>query len=170
MRDRMSGDARVRPLRLSGYKHYRPHRKADPTSPHPVQGWRALTDSREFGELFGAIFSEPFKPGARLQARITHRGYEHMTMDITIERMEHERLFSWRWHHGASEPGESFADEPTTLVVFELQEIREDTLLTVVESGFDRIPLARRARAFRENEEGWTRQMKAIEEHLARSS
>jgi uncharacterized protein YndB with AHSA1/START domain len=136
----------------------------------PSKVWRALTDSREFGEWFGAIFSEPFKPGARLQGRITHKGYEHMTMDITIERMEHERLFSWRWHPGACQPGESFTDEPMTLVVFELQEIPEGTLLTVVESGFDRIPLARRAKAFRENEEGWTWQMKAIEEHLARSS
>jgi uncharacterized protein YndB with AHSA1/START domain len=132
--------------------------------------WRALTDVREFGQWFGAIFSEPFKPGARLQGWITHQGYEHMTMDVTIERMEPERLFSWRWHPGACEPGESFADEPTTLVVFELQEIPEGTMLTVVESGFDQIPLERRAKAFRENEEGWAMQMKAIEEHLVRAS
>jgi uncharacterized protein YndB with AHSA1/START domain len=132
--------------------------------------WRALTDAQEFGKWFGALFTEPFKPGARLQARITHKGYEHMTMDITIERMEPERLFSWRWHPGAAEPGETFADEPMTLVVFELQDIPGGTQLTVVESGFDQIPLARRAKAFRENEEGWTGQMIAIEEHLARSS
>jgi uncharacterized protein YndB with AHSA1/START domain len=132
--------------------------------------WKALTDAREFGEWFGAIFSESFKPGARLQGRISHKGYEHMTMDITIERMEPERLLSWRWHPGACDPGESFADEPTTLVMFELHDIPEGTLLTVVESGFDQIPLARRAKAFRENEEGWAGQMKAIEEYLARSS
>jgi uncharacterized protein YndB with AHSA1/START domain len=132
--------------------------------------WRALTDSREFGTWFGATFSEAFKPGARLQAKITHPGYEHMTMAVTIERMEPERLFSWRWHPGACEPGESFADEPMTLVVFELQEIPEGTLLTVVESGFDQIPLARRAKAFRENEEGWAGQMKAVAEYLAGSA
>jgi uncharacterized protein YndB with AHSA1/START domain len=132
--------------------------------------WKALTDSREFGTWFGAIFSEPFKPGARLQGKITHQGYEHLTMDVTIERIEPERLFSWRWHPGACEPGENLADEPTTLVVFELQEIPEGTLLTVVESGFDRIPLARRAKALRENEEGWTGQMTAIEAYLARSA
>jgi uncharacterized protein YndB with AHSA1/START domain len=132
--------------------------------------WRALTDSRELGTWFGAIFSEPFKPGAQLQGKITHKGYEHMTMDVTIERMEPERLFSWRWHPGACEPGESVAHEPTTLVVFELQDVPEGTLLTVVETGFDRIPLPRRAKALGDNEEGWTWQMKAIEEHLARSS
>ena len=132
--------------------------------------WRALTDSQEFGTWFGAVFTGPFKPGVRVGGRITHKGYEHMTMDVIIERMEPERLFSWRWHPGAAEPGETFSDEPTTLVVFELQEVPGGTLLTVVESGFDRIPLARRAKALRENDEGWAMQMKAIEEHLGRSS
>jgi uncharacterized protein YndB with AHSA1/START domain len=132
--------------------------------------WRALTDAREFGTWFGAVFTEAFKPGARVRGRVTHKGYEHMTMDITIERMEPERLFSWRWHPGACEPGESFSDEPTTLVVFELQEVAGGTLLTVVESGFDQIPLARRAKAFRENDEGWAMQMTAIEEYLGRSA
>jgi hypothetical protein len=91
-------------------------------------------------------------------------------MDVTIERMEPERLFSWRWHPGAAEPGESFADEPTTLVVFELQDAAGGTLLTVVETGFDQIPLARRAKAFLENDQGWTEQMQAIEGHLGRSA
>src|SRR5262249_28953103 len=59
--------------------------------------WRALTDSREFGSWFGALFKEPFEVGARVSGRVTHKGYEHMTMDIEIDRMEHERLFSWRW-------------------------------------------------------------------------
>ncbi len=132
--------------------------------------WRALTDSREFGQWFGAVFTGPFKVGARLNGRITLKGYEHMNMDITIERMEPERLFSWRWHPGAAMPGESFADEPQTTVVFELEEVGDGTLLTVVESGFDQIPLARRARALKDNEGGWTGQMKAIEAYLARIS
>jgi hypothetical protein len=84
--------------------------------------------------------------------------------------MEPERLFSWRWHPGAAEPGKTFSDEPMTLVVFELQEEAGGTLLTVVETGFDQIPLARRAKAFLENDQGWTEEMNAIEQHLGRSS
>ena len=61
----------------------------------------------------------PFKPGARMRGAITHKGYEHVTWDITIDRMEAERLFSWRWHPAAIEPGVDYAAEPTTLVVFE---------------------------------------------------
>jgi Activator of Hsp90 ATPase homolog 1-like protein len=57
-----------------------------------------------------------------------------------------------------------------TRVVFELADAPGGTLLTVVESGFDRIPLARRAKAFRGNEEGWAAQMTAIEAHLARAA
>jgi uncharacterized protein YndB with AHSA1/START domain len=132
--------------------------------------WRALTDSQEFGKWFGAAFTEPFRPGARLRGKVTLPGYEHLTEDITIERMEPERVFAWRWHPGAVEPGEDVSHEPTTLVVFELTEVQGGTLLTVVESGFDRIPPARRAKAFRDNEEGWAAQMKAIAEHLDRAS
>ena len=72
---------------------------------------------------------------------MTHPGYEHQVLDISIERMEPERLFSWRWHPGASEPGADYSAEPTTLVVFELEEVPGGTLLTVVESGFDQVPL-----------------------------
>ena len=133
--------------------------------------WRALTDSRELGKWFGAIFTEPFAPGTRVQGAVTYPGYEHMTMDIAIERMEPERVFSWRWHPGGAAPGESFAHEPRTLVVFELEDLPGGgTLLTVVETGFDQIPIERRARAFGENEQGWAEQMVAIEEHLGRAS
>ena len=50
--------------------------------------WKALTDSQEFGKWFGAVFTEPFRPCARLRGKATHPGYEHLTMDVTIERMD----------------------------------------------------------------------------------
>ena len=56
--------------------------------------------------------------------------------------------------------------EPTTLVVFELDEVDDGTLLTVVESGFDGIPLSRRADMYRGHEEGWTQQMEAIKRYI----
>ena len=132
--------------------------------------WRALTDSKEFGSWFGAAFSGPFEVGARVKGRITHKGYEHLTMELEIERMEPERLISWRWHPGAPEPGGDASEEPTTRVVFELEDVPGGTLLTVVESGFDRYPPARREKAFRENDQGWEVQMGAIEAHLAKSA
>jgi uncharacterized protein YndB with AHSA1/START domain len=129
--------------------------------------WRALTDSAEFGRWFGVKVEGAFAPGAHVRGAITHPGYEHVVFDITIERMEPERLFSWRWHPHAVEPGVDYSAEPTTLVVFELADAPGGIMLTVVESGFDRVPLARRALAYRMNGDGWTYQMQAIEAHVA---
>jgi len=128
--------------------------------------WRALTDPVEFGTWFGVKVEGTFAPGARVTGTITHKGYEHIRWDITIERMEPERLFAWRWHPCAIEPGVDYSSETPTLVVFELEEVEGGTQLGVVESGFDRVPLARRAQAYRMNGEGWTWQMQSIERHL----
>jgi uncharacterized protein YndB with AHSA1/START domain len=129
--------------------------------------WRALTNAQEFGAWFGVKLAGTFAPGARLQGPITHTGYESLTMDLTIDRMEPERLFSWRWRPAAIDPSVDYSAEPTTLVTFELEEVGGGTRLTVVESGFDRIPAARRAEAFRMNESGWAQQMESINRYVS---
>lgn len=132
--------------------------------------WRALVDAEAFGEWFGVDLAGSFDPGARLRGQVTHPGYEHLRFEITIERMEPERLLSWRWHPNAVEPGIEYSAEPTTLVVFELNDVDGGTMLTVAESGFDSIPLARRAEAYRGNEQGWTAQMEAIERYVTKAA
>src|SRR5260370_7982022 len=105
--------------------------------------WRDRTDSAEFGAWFGVKVEGTFAPGAHVRGAITHPGYEHVVFDITIERMEPERLFSWRWHPHPVEPGVDYSAEPTTLVVFELADAPVGTMLTLVESAFDQVPLPR---------------------------
>jgi uncharacterized protein YndB with AHSA1/START domain len=140
--------------------------------------WRALTDSKEFGTWFGMKFDGAFTPGAVMRGVISpskvnsevakaQKSHEGVAFDVTIEKMEPERLFSFRWHPGAVEPGMDYSGEPTTLVEFRLEETAEGVQLTVTESGFERIPLARRAKAFSANEGGWTIMVKVIEEYLA---
>lgn len=131
--------------------------------------WRALTDSDEFGTWFGVRLQTPFAPGATVRGKITHPGYEHLTMELFVERIEPERYFSYRWHPAATDPQVDYSKEPTTLVEFRLEEAPEGTVLTIVESGFDRIPLARRAEAYRMNEGGWTQQVQSIERHVSPS-
>ncbi len=142
--------------------------------------WRALSDSTEFGTWFGVKFDGPFAPGASMRGTIVttavnaevanaQKPYEGMPFEITIERMEPERLFSFRWHPFAVEPGVDYSAEPTTLVVFTLEEVANGVILTVTESGFDGIPLARRAKAFTANEQGWGMVVKLIEEYLVQS-
>jgi uncharacterized protein YndB with AHSA1/START domain len=130
--------------------------------------WRALSDAAEFGAWFGVDFrGKAFVAGKPVQGKVTYPGYEHVVMEVQIERMEPERLLSWRWHPAAIDTSVDYSDEPTTLVVFELTEVDGGTLLTVVESGLDGIPLARRATVFRLNSSGWDEQMRNIEKHVA---
>jgi uncharacterized protein YndB with AHSA1/START domain len=129
--------------------------------------WRAIATAEEFGTWFGVKLEGEFSAGARVSGRITIPGYQHVTMEITIERVDSERLFSYRWHPYAIEPGVDYSGEPTTLVEFRLEEVTGGTKLTVTESGFDRIPAARRAEAFRMNDQGWTGQIRNIERHVA---
>lgn len=131
--------------------------------------WRALTNADEFSAWFGVKIAGPFTPGARILGKVTHKGYEHVTFDITIDRMEPERLFSWRWHPHAIDATADYSAEPTSLVTFELEDVPDGTLLTVVESGLDRIPAARREEAYRGNEQGWEQQMESIKRYVAQA-
>jgi uncharacterized protein YndB with AHSA1/START domain len=128
--------------------------------------WRALADSRAFGEWLGVALEQPFAPGATVRGKITYPGYEHLVLEMRVERMEAERLFSFRWHPNAHEPNRDYSTEPTTLVEFTLEDVPEGTRLTMVESGFDRIPLDRRNEAFRSNSGGWEEQMQNIERYV----
>ncbi|MGN8138872.1 SRPBCC family protein [Paraburkholderia sp. 22099] len=130
--------------------------------------WRALSNAEEFGAWFGVNFSgKQFVAGQSVQGNITYPGYEHLVMDVTVERIEPEHYLSWRWHPAAVDVSVDYSIEPTTLVVFELTEVDSGTLLRVVESGFDQIPAARRDEAFRMNSGGWEQQLVNIEKHVA---
>ena len=133
----------------------------------PARVWRALTDSKEFGAWFRVNLEAPFVPGKRTRGRFTYPGYEHVVMDVTVERMEPERLFSFRWHPYAVDPKADYSKEPPTLIEFRLEKMPSGTLLMVTESGFDAIPAARREEAFRMNSGGWEIQMKNIEAYVA---
>ena len=129
--------------------------------------WRALTDAEEFGAWFRVKLEGPFVPGGLTKGKLTYPGYEHITMEVRVERMDAETLFSYRWHPYAIDPKVDYSSEPTTLVEFRLEPTEGGTLLTVVESGFDQLPASRRDEAFRMNDGGWKQQLVNIERHVA---
>jgi uncharacterized protein YndB with AHSA1/START domain len=90
-----------------------------------------------------------------------------MTLEFQVERIEPERYFSYRWHPYPNDPKVDYSAEPTTLVEFHLEDIASGTAVTIVESGFDRIPLARRAEAFRMHDQGWTSQAQSLARYVA---
>jgi uncharacterized protein YndB with AHSA1/START domain len=128
--------------------------------------WKALTDQREFSEWFGVRLDGPFAPGTRVTGQVTMKGYEHVPFEIWVDRMEKEKLFSWRWHPGETEPGVDYSAESKTHVVFELTDVPGGTLVKVVETGFDQLPADRRPKAFRDNTGGWEYQIGAIRRHV----
>jgi uncharacterized protein YndB with AHSA1/START domain len=131
--------------------------------------WKAIADSAEFGKWFGVKFEEPFSARTTMQGRITIPEYEHLKAEFQIERIEPESYLSYRWHPYALDPAVDYSHEPTTLVEFRLEPSGDGTVLTIVESGFDRIPLARRAEAFRMNDDGWTQQMQHVEAYVSQA-
>ena len=129
--------------------------------------WQAITNAQEFGSWFGMTLEGDFIAGAAIRGRLTYPGYEHLTVEMLVEQIEPERRFSYRWHPYAIDPAVDYSAEPTTLVEFILEQAEGGTAVTIVESGFDRIPLARRAEAFRMNDQGWTGQVKNLERYVA---
>lgn len=139
--------------------------------------WHAISDAQEFGSWFGVRFDGPFVAGESLTGQIvpttvdpevaeSQKPHEGLRFEITVDRVEPMRLFSFRWHPYAADPAIDYSQEPTTLVAFELEESPGGTVLTITESGFDRIPLARRAAAFEMNAQGWEAQLTLIEKYL----
>ena len=140
--------------------------------------WRAISDSSCFGAWFGAEIDGPFVAGEEAVGRIAptkvdpdvarlQEPYRGVTWRVVVERIEPMTLFSFRWHPGAVDPAQDYSREPTTLVIFELADAEGGTLLTITETGFDRIPIERRAKAIEGNDAGWTHQSKLIEKYLA---
>ncbi|HXW84587.1 MAG TPA: SRPBCC family protein [Candidatus Binataceae bacterium] len=143
--------------------------------------WRAISDAREFGAWFGVEFDGQFAPGRQMRGTIvptkadpevakTQEPYRGKQFDFTVDRITPMHHFSFRWHPFAVEPGVDYSAEPATLVVFELTETPQGTELMITESGFDRIPLARRAKAFAMNEQGWSAQSTLIAKYLAHAA
>jgi len=140
--------------------------------------WLALTEAKEFGSWFGMRLDGPFAPGARMQGVMVpttvdpevakmQKPYEGKQVELVVDRVEPERLFSFRWHPYAVEPSVDYSGEPMTLVTFTLEEQGGGVLLTVTETGFDAIPLSRRAKAMKANDGGWAKQMELVAKYLS---
>jgi uncharacterized protein YndB with AHSA1/START domain len=140
--------------------------------------WRAISDSREFGRWFGAGIDGPFVAGASVTATITGTTVDEEVAELQrphagakatwqIVAVEPPQRFAYRWHPFAADSDVDYEAEPTTLVEFTLSPAPDGVLLTIVESGFDAIPAARRAAAFEANDGGWAKQVELVRKYLS---
>lgn len=149
--------------------------------------WRAIADAREFGRWFGVKLNGEFTAGKSVtgifdeglnEASIIEyqkslglrpskvRMPEKNAVFCTVERIDPERYLSFRWIPYGIDAEVDPKNEPTTLVEFRLEEVAEGTLLTIVESGFERVSAHRRERAFRMNDGGWSGQTENIRKYV----
>lgn len=139
--------------------------------------WQAISDAEQFGNWFGIEFDSGFSRETEVTGRIKptsvdpalakmQENYRGKPVAFVVERIEPMSLFSFRWHPFANDESIDYSKEPATLVVFTLEPAEGGTMLTIVESGFNDIPIARRADAFEANEKGWGMQLQLIEKYL----
>jgi uncharacterized protein YndB with AHSA1/START domain len=140
--------------------------------------WRAISEPAQFGAWFGVALDGPFVAGQEAAGRITPTAVDPevarlqesvagLPWRVQVVEIEPMRRFSFRWHPFAVDPAYDYSGEPMTLVTFTLAEVEGGVLLTITETGFDRLPLARRAEALEANAGGWEHQTKLIEKYLA---
>src|SRR5690606_28009949 len=99
--------------------------------------WRAIADSTEFGTWFRMQLDQPFEAGKTVIGRMTAASYEHLGVEMRIEKVDPESHFAYRWHPYALDPNSDFSAEPMTLVEFQLEDAGNGTVVTITESGFD---------------------------------
>lgn len=129
--------------------------------------WRALTDHQQFGEWFRVKLEGPFVAGRVSQGHITYPGFEHVKWEAVVKEIRPQTLFSFTWHPYAVDPKVDYSKETPTLVEFKLESTAGGTMLTVTESGFDKIPAHRRMEAIRMNDGGWAEQVENITRYVA---
>src|SRR5262245_42218882 len=141
--------------------------------------WSAIADAKQFGTWFGVELDGSFVAGKTLNARIRptqvdaeiakmQQKFDGMAFEIMVERVDAMRELAFRWHPATVYESVDYTSEPTTLVQFVLEEVAGGTQLTITESGFDRLPPERRAKAFEANDGGWQKQTELIAKYLAR--
>jgi uncharacterized protein YndB with AHSA1/START domain len=140
--------------------------------------WRAISESQEFGRWFGVRIDGPFVAGTSVTATITATTVDEEVAELQrphagakatwqIVAVDPPRRLAYRWHPFAVEPDVDYDSEPATLVEFTLSPTPDGVLLTIVESGFDAIPAARRSAAFEANSGGWAKQVELVRKYLA---
>lgn len=127
--------------------------------------WKALTDSKQFGQWFSANMQSEFVAGKTTKAMNTSKGFE-MKMEFHVKEITPQSYFAYAWTPYPMDKNFDYSKEEPTLVEFFLEKTASGTLLKVKESGFNKITASRRAEAFKMHSGGWEAQLQNIEKFL----
>jgi uncharacterized protein YndB with AHSA1/START domain len=122
----------------------------------PERVWRALTNAKELSTWFQVTIEGDIAPGNEVWMISMSKGYAGVRFRVRFVEMTKPTRFVWQWHPGAVDPNVDYSREPRTTVTFTLEPTEAGTRLSLAETGFDEISLARRAKVFGDNSQGWT--------------
>ena len=122
----------------------------------PDKVWRALTTAKDLSTWFHVVVEGNIAPGAEVWMTSRYPGHEGTRFVVRIVEMTPPRRFAWQWHPGAVDPTVDYSREPWTTVTFTLEPSGSGTRLSVSETGFTDVALARRAKVYADNTQGWT--------------
>jgi uncharacterized protein YndB with AHSA1/START domain len=121
----------------------------------PERVWRALTSRAELSEWFQVKIDGELVPGREIWMTSVHPEHAGQRFRVLVTEMTPPRRLAWRWHPGEVDPAVDYSSEPLTTVTFTLEPSGPGTRLSVAETGFDEISLARRAKVHADNAQGW---------------
>jgi uncharacterized protein YndB with AHSA1/START domain len=121
----------------------------------PDRVWRALTNAEELSAWFQVKIEGEMVPGTEVWMTSVHPAHAGQRFRVRFTEMNAPRRLVWEWHPGEVDPAVDYSREPWTTVTFTLELSGGGTRLSVSETGFDAISLARRAKVYQDNSQGW---------------
>ena len=121
----------------------------------PDRVWRVLTTAKDLSTWFKVDIEGEIAAGAEVWMISKYPGYEGKRFLVRVTEMTPPRRFAWQWHPGAVDDDIDYTREAWTTVTFILEPSGAGTRLSVSETGFNDVSLARRAKVFKDNTQGW---------------
>ena len=135
----------------------------------PDRVWKALTTPAEIAVWFRVAIEGPLRPGSEVWMTVTGSKHGGKRFRVKVVEMDPPRRFAWEWHPGAIDPDVDYSREPRTRVTFTLEPTAGGTRLTLSETGFTDVSLARRAKVFSDNSQGWTEVLTWFRSHVEKT-
>ena len=135
----------------------------------PGRVWRALTNADELSAWFQVRIEGKIAPGIEVWMTSVHPEHAGQRFRVRFTEMVEPHRFAWEWHPGAVDPNVDYSREPRTTVTFTLEPSGRGTRLTVSETGFDAISLARRAKVYEDNSQGWPEVLVWLQQHVEKA-
>ncbi len=131
----------------------------------PERVWRILTTAKDLGTWFHMTVEGEITQGDDVWMTSTSPGYEGVRFVMRITELTPPHRFVWQWHPSAVDPAVDYSKEPWTTVTFTLEPNGTGTRLNMSETGFNELSLARRAKAYADNTQGWNEVMVWIQKY-----